>query len=110
MIELPPERMAAEAGAEIVGTPAGDGAAGRPARAVIDSREAAHEDLFFGLPGAQVDGGRFAAQALEQGAWGVVVTPERASELTAAGARSGMGDGCARPVARPAVAGPRLAT
>ena len=89
MIELPPDRIAAEAGAETVGRPEGDDVGGRPARAVIDSREAGHRDLFFGLPGAQVDGGRFAAQALEQGAWGVVVTPERAAELTRDGSQAG---------------------
>jgi UDP-N-acetylmuramoyl-tripeptide--D-alanyl-D-alanine ligase len=45
---------------------------------VIDSRSAGPGDLFVGLPGANVDGGRFAAQALAQGAWGVLVAPEHA--------------------------------
>ena len=51
------------------------GAAGRPERVVIDSREAGPGDLFVGLVGTQADGGRFAAGALEAGAWGVLVGP-----------------------------------
>ena len=39
-------------------------------------------DLFVGLPGSQVDGGRFAAGALDAGAWGVLVAPTWAGELT----------------------------
>ena len=49
-----------------------------PTRAVIDSREAGPGDLFVGLVGEHVDGGRFAAQALAQGAWGVLIRPEHA--------------------------------
>jgi UDP-N-acetylmuramoyl-tripeptide--D-alanyl-D-alanine ligase len=60
-------------------TVGGDGEG--PRRAVIDSREAGPGDLFFGLRGT-VDGGRFASQALEQGAWGAVVTPEWAEQTT----------------------------
>src|SRR3954451_4838295 len=52
-----------------------------PRRAVIDSREAGTGDLFFGLSGSVADGGQFAVSALEQGAWGVVVTPEWADRL-----------------------------
>jgi UDP-N-acetylmuramyl pentapeptide synthase len=37
---------------------------------VIDSRAAGPDDLFVGLLGEHVDGGRFAAQALDGGAWG----------------------------------------
>ena len=47
-------------------------------RVVIDSREAGPGALFVGLPGANVDGGRFAAAALASGAWGVLVAPEHA--------------------------------
>jgi UDP-N-acetylmuramoyl-tripeptide--D-alanyl-D-alanine ligase len=47
-----------------------------PQRVVIDSREAGPGDLFFGLPGASDDGGRFADQALRAGAWGVLTTPQ----------------------------------
>ena len=50
-------------------------------RAVIDSRAAGPGDLFFGLVGENVDGGRFAQQALDNGAWGVVVRPEHAEAL-----------------------------
>jgi UDP-N-acetylmuramoyl-tripeptide--D-alanyl-D-alanine ligase len=64
------ERVAAAAGARVVA-----GAAAGPARAVIDSRAVEPGDLFVGLPGSQVDGGRFAAGALEAGAWGVLVAP-----------------------------------
>ena len=64
------ERVAAAAGARVAsGAPAG------PARAVIDSRAIEPGDLFVGLPGSQVDGGRFAARALDAGAWGVLVAP-----------------------------------
>ena len=73
-----PERVAAAAGARL----AGDGAAGHgPRRAVIDSREVTHGDLFVGLRGESVDGGRFAAQALAAGAWGVLVGAEHADGL-----------------------------
>jgi UDP-N-acetylmuramoyl-tripeptide--D-alanyl-D-alanine ligase len=45
----------------------------------IDSRDAAPGALFVGLPGANTDGGAFAAQALAAGAWGVLTTPEHAA-------------------------------
>ena len=55
---------------------AAPGAAGEgPARVTIDSRDVRPGDLFVGLPGARVDGGVFAAQALADGAWGVLVGP-----------------------------------
>lgn len=69
------ERVAAAAGARLVAPPP---AAGGPGRAVIDSREAGPGDLFVGLAGANVDGGRYAAQALAAGAWGVLVEPAHA--------------------------------
>jgi UDP-N-acetylmuramoyl-tripeptide--D-alanyl-D-alanine ligase len=69
-------RVAEAAGARLAG-PAPEGAGG-PARVVIDSRQAGHGDLFVGLPGEHADGGRFAAQALAAGAWGVLVAPEHA--------------------------------
>ena len=77
MIELAPERIAAEAGATIVR----EGAAGRPQRAIIDSREAGAGDLFFGLRGEHADGGEFAPTALGAGAWGAVVDPRRAAQM-----------------------------
>jgi UDP-N-acetylmuramoyl-tripeptide--D-alanyl-D-alanine ligase len=65
-------RVAAAAGARVLGGPdGGDG----PARVVIDSRSAGPGDLFVGLRGASTDGGSFAAQALAAGAWGVLAAP-----------------------------------
>jgi UDP-N-acetylmuramoyl-tripeptide--D-alanyl-D-alanine ligase len=70
-----PEQVAQAAGGRLVGpAPRPDG----PARAVIDSRAAGAGDLFVGLAGEHVDGGRFAPQALAGGAWGVLVAPEHA--------------------------------
>lgn len=68
-MRLRADEIAAATGAEIV-------AEGRPEparRATIDSREAGAGDLFFGLRGERVDGGAFAAAAIEAGAWGAVV-------------------------------------
>ncbi len=76
MREWDAKRLAAAAGAQVVA-----GAAAGPARAAIDSRSVEPGDLFVGLPGSQVDGGRFAAGALEAGAWGVLVTPSRTDGL-----------------------------
>jgi UDP-N-acetylmuramoyl-tripeptide--D-alanyl-D-alanine ligase len=50
---------------------------------VIDSRAAGAGTLFVGLPGQRVDGGRFAAQAVEQGAWGIIAAPEHVEPLAA---------------------------
>jgi UDP-N-acetylmuramoyl-tripeptide--D-alanyl-D-alanine ligase len=80
------ERLAEAAGAELVRAPDGGRTPSGPERAVIDSREAGPGALFVGLPGSRVDGGAFAATALEAGAWGVLVTPEHADELPGAGA------------------------
>jgi UDP-N-acetylmuramoyl-tripeptide--D-alanyl-D-alanine ligase len=70
-----PEQVAQAAGGRLV-APAPR--LGGPARAVIDSRAVGAGDLFVGLPGENVDGGRFAPQALAGGAWGVLVAPEHA--------------------------------
>ena len=78
MIRLSAERLATAAGAEVVRK----GGARHPARAVTDSREAEPGDLFFGLRGENADGGEFAGPALDAGAWGVLVTPERARALS----------------------------
>src|SRR3954468_20319919 len=75
MRDWSPERVADAAGARLV-APAPHSAG--PARATIDSRDVRAGDLFVGLPGENVDGGRFAAQALAAGAWGVLVAPEHA--------------------------------
>jgi UDP-N-acetylmuramoyl-tripeptide--D-alanyl-D-alanine ligase len=78
MREWDARQIAEAAGAELVRDAAGDGG---PSRVVIDSRDAADGDLFVGIPGARVDGGRFAADVLAAGAWGVLVTPEHARGL-----------------------------
>ena len=79
-----PEQVAQAAGGQLAAPAAQPGG---PARAVIDSRAAGPGDLFVGLVGENVDGGRFAAQALDGGAWGVLVAPEHAGALgTEAGA------------------------
>jgi UDP-N-acetylmuramoyl-tripeptide--D-alanyl-D-alanine ligase len=64
--------MAAAMGAVI----ASRGADGFPASGEIDSRRIQGGELFFGLRGGKEDGGRFAAAALESGAWGAVVEPD----------------------------------
>jgi len=71
-VNLTPEEIAAALGAEVVA----EGEPSSPRRAVIDSTQAGPGDLFFGLRGSRHDGGRFAPQALEAGAWGAVVSPE----------------------------------
>jgi len=68
-MNLDAERIAAALGAEL----RAPGAPGSPERAVIDSGAAGAGDLFFGIRGERVDGGEFAAAAIERGAWGVVV-------------------------------------
>jgi UDP-N-acetylmuramoyl-tripeptide--D-alanyl-D-alanine ligase len=94
------EQVAGAAGARLVAPAAGgDG----PQRAVIDSRAAGPGDLFAGLTGANVDGGRFAGQALAQGAWGVLVAPEHAEGLEA-------GSGAVLAAEDPLAALQRLAT
>jgi UDP-N-acetylmuramoyl-tripeptide--D-alanyl-D-alanine ligase len=75
------QRIALAAGAELVRGV--DRAAEGPARAVIDSRAVHPGDLFVALPGERVDGGRFAAEALRAGAWGVLAAPVWAREAAA---------------------------
>jgi UDP-N-acetylmuramoyl-tripeptide--D-alanyl-D-alanine ligase len=71
-VKLAPEQIAAALGAEVLaaGTP------GAPVRATIDSSASGPGDLFFGLRGANRDGGEFAPAAIAAGAWGVVVRDE----------------------------------
>jgi UDP-N-acetylmuramoyl-tripeptide--D-alanyl-D-alanine ligase len=78
-VKLGPQEIAAEMGAEIVA----EGEPGSPRRAFIDSTAAGPGDLFFGLRGSRHDGGKFAPQAIEAGAWGVVVAPEWRSSFVA---------------------------
>ena len=76
-----PEQVARAAGARLVApAPTTTG----PERVVIDSREAGSGALFVGLRGENVDGGRFAPQALAAGAWGVLTTPEHADDARCA--------------------------
>ncbi len=80
MISLDGERIAAEAGGEVLAT----GRARGPTRVVIDSRATREGDLFVGVPGEHEDGGAYGAAALEAGAWGVLVSSRWARELSAA--------------------------
>jgi UDP-N-acetylmuramoyl-tripeptide--D-alanyl-D-alanine ligase len=77
------QRIAGTAGSELLREQAGGRSAGGPSRAMIDSRAVQPGDLFFGLPGEHVDGGAFAAAALDAGAWGVVVQPQWVDEAMA---------------------------
>ncbi len=75
MIDLTAAWVAEQAGGDLAG---GDPAAPGPRRAVVDTRQVGPGDLFVGLRGERVDGGAFAEQALDAGAWGVLVAPEHA--------------------------------
>ena len=78
------ERVAGSAAASLLHPPAA-GAAQGPGGVSIDARTVAAGELFVGLPGSRADGGAHAAGALERGAWGVLVAPEHAELLAAAG-------------------------
>jgi UDP-N-acetylmuramoyl-tripeptide--D-alanyl-D-alanine ligase len=78
-------RVARAAGARVVREgPTGPGDPG-PGAAAIDSRGLQEGDLFVGLRGEHSDGGEFAVTALGAGAWGALVTPERAQATVDAG-------------------------
>ena len=81
MRDWSPERVAEAAGVHLArpATVAAHGPPG-PARVTIDSRDVRPGDLFVGLPGSNVDGGRYAAPALAAGAWGVLVAPDYARD------------------------------
>jgi UDP-N-acetylmuramoyl-tripeptide--D-alanyl-D-alanine ligase len=104
VLEWSPEQVAQAAGGRLV---APVPHAGGPARAVIDSRAAGPGDLFVGLVGEHVDGGRFAARALGGGAWGALVAPEHAD---AARCAVGWRDGILIAADDPLAALQRLAT
>jgi UDP-N-acetylmuramoyl-tripeptide--D-alanyl-D-alanine ligase len=80
MQEWSPEDIARAAGARLISSPASQTG---PETVVIDSRQAGPGVLFVGLKGANEDGGRFAAQALQNGAWGVLTTEEHAAQAHA---------------------------
>ncbi len=84
-MRLTAAEIAAALGAEVVA----EGGPGSPERATIDSGGSGPGDLFFGLRGANRDGGEFAAAAIAAGAWGVVASPGYAGALAA-------GDGAGR--------------
>jgi UDP-N-acetylmuramoyl-tripeptide--D-alanyl-D-alanine ligase len=71
-VRLSPEEIAAALGAEVLA----EGEPTAPKRATIASGDTSPGDLFFGLEGANRDGGEFAPAAIEAGAWGVVVGPQ----------------------------------
>ncbi len=81
MQQWTPQQVARAAEARSV-TEGADGTG--PEVVTIDSRAAGPGALFVGLPGENVDGGRFAATALEAGAWGVLITPRHAAPLAGA--------------------------
>jgi UDP-N-acetylmuramoyl-tripeptide--D-alanyl-D-alanine ligase len=85
-------RLARAAGARVVFRPDAEeappggtrlAAPSGPLRVSIDSRAVAPGDLFVGLRGERSDGGEYAAQALQAGAWGVLVAPEHALAVAA---------------------------
>ena len=94
-------RLARAAGARVVFRPdadalpgdARDGVPSGPLRVSIDTRAIAPGDLFVGLRGERSDGGEYAAQALQAGAWGVLVAPEHALAVAAMAEAAGSGIG-----------------
>ncbi len=107
MIEWDAERLAAAAGARLMGKGSGStldsdsgraGSAGAvrgdaqragPGRVTIDSRDVRAGDLFVGLPGERVDGGGYAERALAAGAWGVLIAPSHAERVLRVGGAAG---------------------
>ncbi|HEV3048077.1 MAG TPA: UDP-N-acetylmuramoyl-tripeptide--D-alanyl-D-alanine ligase [Solirubrobacteraceae bacterium] len=86
MREWDAQRLAEAAGARLASPPGGEPGQGPgPSGAGVDTRALAPGELFVGLAGAHVDGGRFAARALRAGAWGVLVAPEHAPAAAAQG-------------------------
>ena len=79
MRDWTPEQVAAAAGASLAASPP-EGAQG-PAGVGIDSRTVAPGELFVGLRGRTDDGGRFAARAIDAGAWGVLARSEHLAGL-----------------------------
>ncbi|MCL2419243.1 MAG: UDP-N-acetylmuramoyl-tripeptide--D-alanyl-D-alanine ligase [Conexibacteraceae bacterium] len=101
------QQVAGAAGAQLLRAPA-SGTDGLE-RTTIDSRKATPGSLFVGLPGENVDGGSFAAAALSNGAWGVLVTPEHGDAVTTGSGAAGSGSGAVLTAAEPLAALQRLA-
>jgi UDP-N-acetylmuramoyl-tripeptide--D-alanyl-D-alanine ligase len=72
------ETVARAAKAELAASPSGVRTGTGPQAAGVDSRRVSPGELFVGLRGERSDGGRYAAQALQAGAWGALVAPEHA--------------------------------
>jgi UDP-N-acetylmuramoyl-tripeptide--D-alanyl-D-alanine ligase len=84
---MTPQEIADAMGARIVT----EGGAGSPSSAQFDSRQVSGGELFFGLPGENDDGGRFAPAAVAAGAWGVVTGPDYTAAATDAAGNQGQG-------------------
>ncbi len=81
-----PELVAEAAGVRLVRpAPRRDDTPCGPQRVTIDSRDVQPGDLFVGLSGRNVDGGRYADAALEAGAWGVLVAPQHVRSASGPG-------------------------
>jgi len=94
MREWDADLLARAAGASLVHRP-GDGAEPSeppgPVGVSIDSRAVGPGELFVGLVGEHADGGEYAAQALQAGAWGVLAAPEHALAVAAIAQATGVG-------------------
>jgi UDP-N-acetylmuramoyl-tripeptide--D-alanyl-D-alanine ligase len=89
MREWDASRVAHAAGARLIAEPSpANGETAGPDRgprgATIDSRAGVRGELFVGLRGEHHDGGAYAVQALESGAWGVLVAEAHAEQALAA--------------------------
>ena len=109
MREWDADLLARAAGASLVHRPGGAAATAAPFEPAeppeppgpvgvsIDSRAVGPGELFVGLVGERADGGEYAAQALQAGAWGVLAAPEHALAAAAiaqaAGVKGSPGDG-----------------
>jgi UDP-N-acetylmuramoyl-tripeptide--D-alanyl-D-alanine ligase len=78
-------RAARAAGALLLGRPSSTASEPGPQGVTIDSRTLAPGELFVGLRGERTDGGAHAVQAIDAGAWGVLVTPEGAHTVALTG-------------------------
>jgi UDP-N-acetylmuramoyl-tripeptide--D-alanyl-D-alanine ligase len=89
-VRLTAAEIVAALGAEVIA----EGAADSPVRATIDSGGSGPGDLFFGLRGANRDGGEFAPAVISAGAWGVVVRNEVLSSFASlSGTKDDSGEG-----------------